>query len=49
VKDRSWVGCRLTSTRPAGWLVLVEGELHTTELTDTEPLIHYRGRYRTVD
>ncbi len=49
VKERSWAGCQLTSVRPAGWSVLVEGELRTTELQRTEPLVHYRGRYHAVD
>lgn len=58
VTDRPWIGCRLVGTRPAGWLVLVEGELETTELPTTQlptaqldataPLVHYRGRYRTI-
>jgi flavin reductase (DIM6/NTAB) family NADH-FMN oxidoreductase RutF len=46
---RSWAGCRLVGTRPAGWAVLVEGELVDVEVADAEPLVHYRGRYRTVD
>jgi hypothetical protein len=46
---RPWAGCRLTATRPAGWAVLVEGELQNVELAEVTPLIHYRGRYRTVD
>ena len=44
-----WAGCRLVDTRPAGWSVLVEGEVVEVELADAEPLVHYRGRYRTVD
>jgi hypothetical protein len=34
---------------PVGWALLVEGELVEVELTDVEPLLHYRGRYRVVD
>ncbi|GAA0898043.1 hypothetical protein Vau01_073030 [Virgisporangium aurantiacum] len=44
-----WAGCRLVDTRPAGWSVLVEAEVVDVEVADTEPLVHYRGRYRTVD
>jgi 3-hydroxy-9,10-secoandrosta-1,3,5(10)-triene-9,17-dione monooxygenase reductase component len=44
-----WAGCRLVGTRPAGWSVLVEGEVVDVEMADIEPLVHYRGRYRAVD
>jgi 3-hydroxy-9,10-secoandrosta-1,3,5(10)-triene-9,17-dione monooxygenase reductase component len=49
VRDLSWAGCRLLGTRPAGWAVLVEAEIVDVELREVEPLVHYRGRYRTVD
>lgn len=49
VEPRPWVGCRLVGTRPAGWSVLVEGELIEADNSEVEPLVHYRGRYRTVD
>ena len=45
----TWAGCRLVGVRPAGWALLVEGEPAEVELADGEPLIHHRGRYRTVD
>ena len=44
-----WAGCRLVDTRPAGWSVLVEGEVVDVEVAETEPLVHYRGRYHAVD
>jgi flavin reductase (DIM6/NTAB) family NADH-FMN oxidoreductase RutF len=45
---RSWAGCRLIGSRPAGWALLVEAELTDVELADGDPLIHFRGRYRAV-
>jgi flavin reductase (DIM6/NTAB) family NADH-FMN oxidoreductase RutF len=45
----TWAGCRLIGARPAGWALLVEGEPVDVELSDEEPLIHHRGRYRAVD
>jgi flavin reductase (DIM6/NTAB) family NADH-FMN oxidoreductase RutF len=47
--ERPWAGCRLVGTRPAGWAVLVEGVLAEVEVAEVEPLVHYRGRYRSVD
>jgi flavin reductase (DIM6/NTAB) family NADH-FMN oxidoreductase RutF len=47
-QPRSWVGCRLVGIRAAGWSVLVEGEVVDVSLTEVEPLVHYRARYRTV-
>lgn len=47
--ERSWAGCRLLGTRPAGWGMLVEGELEDLEVFESEPLVHYRGRYRTIE
>jgi flavin reductase (DIM6/NTAB) family NADH-FMN oxidoreductase RutF len=43
-----WAGCRLVGARPAGWALLVEAELIDIELAEVEPLVHVRGRYRTV-
>jgi len=48
-QPHTWAGCRLVGSRPVGWALLVEGELVEVELTDVEPLLHYRGRYRAVD
>jgi flavin reductase (DIM6/NTAB) family NADH-FMN oxidoreductase RutF len=45
---RSWIGCEVVGTRPAGWSVLVEGKLRDVEVAEAEPLLYYRGRYRTV-
>jgi 3-hydroxy-9,10-secoandrosta-1,3,5(10)-triene-9,17-dione monooxygenase reductase component len=43
----TWAGCRLESTRECGWALLVEGVIEMISLDSaTEPLIHYRGRYR---
>jgi flavin reductase (DIM6/NTAB) family NADH-FMN oxidoreductase RutF len=57
----TWVGCRLTDSRPCGWALLVEGEIEHLELGGSAepggsaapeepdaPLVHYRGRYRTL-
>ncbi|MFD0519304.1 flavin reductase family protein [Paractinoplanes durhamensis] len=44
-----WAGCRLVSSRPCGWAVLVEGVIETITVDTVEPpLIHYRGRYREL-
>jgi 3-hydroxy-9,10-secoandrosta-1,3,5(10)-triene-9,17-dione monooxygenase reductase component len=48
-RPRSWAGCRLVGTRAVGWSMLVEAEIVSVELAAVEPLVHYRGRYRTVD
>lgn len=51
--DRTWVGCEFVDARPCGWGLLVEGVV--AELTiaggegDNTPLVHHRGRYRTLD
>jgi 3-hydroxy-9,10-secoandrosta-1,3,5(10)-triene-9,17-dione monooxygenase reductase component len=51
----TWAGCRLTGSRPCGWALLVEGEIEHVEVGPSEaadaadaPLVHYRGRYRTL-
>jgi 3-hydroxy-9,10-secoandrosta-1,3,5(10)-triene-9,17-dione monooxygenase reductase component len=41
-----WAGCRLVSSRPCGWALLVEGVLETIAGGQPQPpLVHYRGRY----
>jgi flavin reductase (DIM6/NTAB) family NADH-FMN oxidoreductase RutF len=47
-QPRTWAGCRLVGSRPAGWALLLEAELVDVELADVTPLIHHRGRYRLV-
>ena len=43
----TWLGCRLTGSRPLGWSRLVEAEVEHVALTDEqEPLVWQRGRYR---
>lgn len=42
----TWSGCRVLDTRTVGWSLLVEAELEHIELgTETDPLLHRRGRY----
>jgi flavin reductase (DIM6/NTAB) family NADH-FMN oxidoreductase RutF len=48
-EPRTWAGCRLADTRPAGWAMLVEAVIERVELADPAPLVHYRGRYLTLD
>ncbi|WP_238162000.1 flavin reductase family protein [Micromonospora endolithica] len=44
-----WAGCRLDTAREYGWALLVEATIETVELADeTDPLLHYRGRYREL-
>ncbi|MGC5331538.1 flavin reductase family protein [Micromonospora sp. DT62] len=44
-----WAGCRLDSAREYGWGLLVEATIEAVELTgETDPLLHYRGRYREL-
>lgn len=44
-----WVGCRLDCAREFGWGLLVEASVETVELAEgAEPLLHHRGRYRTL-
>lgn len=43
------VGCGFVEAFPTGEQILVMGEIETLELSDlTEPLIHFRGGYRTL-
>jgi flavin reductase (DIM6/NTAB) family NADH-FMN oxidoreductase RutF len=45
----TWVGCRLDAARPCGWALLVEATIEHVELGDDgDPLLHFRGRYRTL-
>ena len=47
----SWAGCRLEGApRRLGWGLLVEAEIEHVDLDpdESEPLLHWRGRYRTV-
>ncbi|WP_203813088.1 flavin reductase family protein [Paractinoplanes tereljensis] len=49
VRAGLWAGCRLVSSRPCGWALLVEGVIETISAdAPTAPLIHYRGRYREL-
>ena len=42
-----WMGVRiLPDPREIGWRLLVEGVVEHVEITDVDPLIHLRGRYR---
>lgn len=43
------VHCRYLDTTPAGYQGLVTGEIERIELDDlADPLVHFRGRYRTL-
>lgn len=44
----SWAGCRLESTREAGWSHLVEATIEHVALGADPPLLHYRARYRDL-
>lgn len=48
--SRTWAGCRLVDARRLGWGQLVEATIETVEIgpADGGPLVHYRGRYRTL-
>jgi 3-hydroxy-9,10-secoandrosta-1,3,5(10)-triene-9,17-dione monooxygenase reductase component len=42
----TWAGCRLESSRPCGWALLVEATIdQVTVGRDEPPIVHYRGRY----
>ena len=44
-----WAGCRLDTAREYGWALLVEATIEAVELVEeTDPLLHYRGRYREL-
>ncbi|MEW2382535.1 flavin reductase family protein [Micromonospora sp. NPDC047707] len=44
-----WAGCRLDDAREYGWGLLVDATIETVELAEeTDPLLHYRGRYREL-
>jgi 3-hydroxy-9,10-secoandrosta-1,3,5(10)-triene-9,17-dione monooxygenase reductase component len=45
----TWAGCRLESTRPCGWALLVEATIEMVRLDAAPaPLLHFRGRYRRL-
>ncbi|HEY6593778.1 MAG TPA: flavin reductase family protein [Asanoa sp.] len=45
----AWAGCRLDGGRPYGWTLLVEAVIERVEIRGAdEPLVHYRGRYRSA-
>jgi flavin reductase (DIM6/NTAB) family NADH-FMN oxidoreductase RutF len=44
----TWAGCRLDSARTFGWGLLVEATIEHVEVGQDEPLLHHRGRYRSV-
>lgn len=46
-----WAGCRLEGSRPYGWALLVEATVATVTIgaNAVEPLIHHRGRYRSLN
>jgi flavin reductase (DIM6/NTAB) family NADH-FMN oxidoreductase RutF len=45
----SWAGCRVESTRVAGWSLLVEAVVAVAALgPELDPLVHFRGRYRSL-
>lgn len=47
--DASWAGCRLDGIRRYGWAMLVEGTVEQVTVDhQTDPLAHYRGRYRAL-
>lgn len=47
----AWLGMRLAEDpRPVGWSMLVEAEVEHVEVGEShQPLLHRRGRYRTLD
>lgn len=47
----TWAQCRLVGARPMGWGLLVEALIDRIEFDKAEiaPLVHYRGRYHTLD
>ncbi|MBA3489718.1 MAG: flavin reductase [Longispora sp.] len=44
----TWAGCQLVATRAFGWGFLVEAVIEFVELGEGEPLVYYRGRYRSL-
>lgn len=47
--ERTWAGCTLDGSRRFGWSRLVEGTVREVTLGPEEaPLVHHRGRYRTL-
>jgi 3-hydroxy-9,10-secoandrosta-1,3,5(10)-triene-9,17-dione monooxygenase reductase component len=45
----TWAGCRLESSTPTGWALLVTATIETVRLDGAPPpLMHFRGRYRRL-
>ena len=45
----TWAGCRVDAERPFAWSTLIEGTIETIRVdAGTDPLIHFRGRYRRL-
>lgn len=44
-----WVEADLVAAEPCGWGLLTRGIVRTVTLSDAAPLLHARGRYRTLD
>lgn len=48
-RAQTWAGCRLDSSRPFGWALLVEATIERIRLADpAPPLLHHRGSYRRL-
>ncbi|MET8150062.1 flavin reductase family protein [Actinoplanes sp. NPDC049668] len=47
----TWAGCRLDGERSYGWGLLVEATIESIQLDESPPapLLHFRGRYRSLD
>ncbi len=46
----TWAGCRLESMTPVGYQHLLVGLVEVIGVHDlTDPLVYYRGRYRSLD
>lgn len=45
-----WLGVRVVAEPAyAGWALLVRARIEHAEVDDRDPLVHLRGRYRTLD
>jgi flavin reductase (DIM6/NTAB) family NADH-FMN oxidoreductase RutF len=45
----TWAGCRVDAERPFAWSTLIEATVETIRVdAGTDPLIHFRGRYRRL-
>ncbi|WP_305787302.1 flavin reductase family protein [Symbioplanes lichenis] len=47
----TWAGCRLDGERPYGWGLLIEATVEKVTADDAPdgPLMHFRGRYRSLN